>query len=809
VLSSVAGEVVEGRLRVVIRGDGRVEAAVARYASGPSPRVLIEVAGARVTARSVTPIARLGVERVRLQTLASQPPTARILIDLSHRQLFSVWQEGEQGRDLVILIGEPRPDRARRPTSEAVDDGPRARAAADDAGSGRGTVDVRPGDDPTPATSAPGHDTGTAPPWTRSVPRSASPGAQAPTPRRAPPAGTARGGTGVLGVQGFRAAVGAGYDRWRTDVRDGAGYAYDNSITSPMVRLQAALWLVDPRILTISALADLRFDRQRYEGDALATDTSNTLENYRVAAVLLSGRGSPLSVYVEESDLTLDQRQAPTATGDPLQLWQSGRQSTRGFAWDLNSGRLPHVSASASVTDRTNLGSFLSGWDSDSREERLDLRADKEHRLLRYDVGYAHDRSRYDYPLATLSTSYSVDVVRGSLYLTPHDGLTLTGGGRMTRFGAGRVDELDRQRSFTGAGGNLGVQWSWSPRWRADAHYSMSTNESDLSLSRSAGPVGSAEADPTAVGIRRRFYYQDYDGRLTYTTAGGATAAAVFVRGLSLDPVEFGLPTLGTLTLAGGQVDVRRTVRGVDLTLGGEAAAGPSASSRGDTAVYHEASGRVQASRRTSHVTLSANAGVRNTGGSYFYPVSGRSWYGGVDASSEASRRFQVRGSASRTYLLRDVVVQRGDDRADALSVGVRGPRFDVATEYADTRSSAKGILETTLIAESDPELLLARRSALFGFLSASRQQRRSFDGRFTVVPGLELFARGRLDRLELPGASGTGLLDQHLAQAGAILGVRQLEVEVGWEYLEYWSEAVSTVDRRFHVRVRRDVLVR
>jgi len=402
-----------------------------------------------------------------------------------------------------------------------------------------------------------------------------------------------------------------------------------------------------------------------------------------------------------------------------------------------------------------------------------------------------------------------VDLLRGNLYVTPRQNLTLTGGGRMTTFGAGRIDDLDRQRSFTGAGGNVGMQWQWTPRWRVDAHYAMSTNESDLALSQVSGSIGPAEGDQSGLTVRRRFIYQDFDGRMTYAAAGGSTVVSGFVRGLSLDPVALGLPTLDRLTVAGGQVDVHRTVSGFDLTLGGEAAAGPSSSSRGDSAVFHEESGRVQASRRTSRVSVSANAGIRNTGGSYFYPVTGQSWYGGVDLASEANRRFQLRGSASRAYLLRDVVIQRGDDRTDAFSAGLRGPRFDVAAEYADTRSTAKGVLETALITETNPELLLARRPELFGFLSASRQLRRSVDGRLTLLPGLDVFARGRLDRLELPERGSTGFLNQNLAQVGAILGVRQLQLEIGWEYLEYWSQAVSTVDRRFHVRVRRDLLVR
>lgn len=809
-LSGIDSALVDGRLRIVLRGNGRLEPRTIEYARDLPPRVLVDLPGVSAVVKPVTSIGRLGVEKVRVGTNSVSPLVTRVVMDLSQHLPFEVVRDGEHGNDVAVLFGSDAfalkadsDDRRRgNPVLEMAPLDPADLTATGSPSSPNGPVSEAA----MPPSDAP--DASEPPPWMRSVPRSVG-GQSAPSPVESSQVTTAGGGRGYVGVRGFRAALGVGYDQWSTEVRNGYNFGYDSSVTSPLVTLQGSLWLVDPRILTIDALADLRFDWQRYASDVLETKTTDTLENYRVNMVVLSGRGSPLSLYFDRASSLLDQRQNATLTGDVLTLSQTGRQSTRGFSWDFNSARLPHVSASGSVTDRSNLGSFLSGWDSSSRQDRLDLRADKQYRLFRFDLSYSHDKSRFEYPLAMLSTNYAVDVVRGTTSITPRPGLNVTGGARMTMFDVGRTDDLDRQRSFSGAGGNLGVQWRWTPSWRLEAHYNTSTNENELALSLATGSPAPPTGGEGAVVVRRRFLYQDFDGRVTYTGGGGATVASVFVRGLSLDPIGFGTPTLDTLTMAGGQVDVRRGVSGFDLTLGAEAAAGQSSSNRGDTAPYHEAAGRIQASRRLATLTFSANANIRDTGGSYFYPVTGQSWSGGLDLTYDASRRFQLRGSASRSFLLRDVVFQRGDDHTESYRAGLRGPRFEVAVEYADTRSTAKGLLETAWLADANPDVLLATRPDLFGVLYASQQLRRALDARMTVLRGLDVFARGRLDRLELPNPQGTGYLNQNIGQVGATLGVRQLQLEIGWEYLEYWSHLVSTVDRRFLVRVRRDLVVR
>jgi hypothetical protein len=167
---------------------------------------------------------------------------------------------------------------------------------------------------------------------------------------------------------------------------------------------------------------------------------------------------------------------------------------------------------------------------------------------------------------------------------------------------------------------------------------------------------------------------------------------------------------------------------------------------------------------------------------------------------------LRLRASATRTFLLRDVVFQRGDDSTDAFSAGVSGSRYEIVVDYADTRSSAAGLLETTLLLEPRPDLALAARPELFGFLYASRQVLRGATVRLTLLRGLDIVGRGRFDQIQRPSSAAGFDLEQVVAQVGAVWGVRQMQAELGWEYVDYRTTLVSTTNRRFYARVRRDL---
>jgi hypothetical protein len=614
-------------------------------------------------------------------------------------------------------------------------------------------------------------------------------------------------GSRLLQLRSFRTALGVGYDLVGTRVEDTAVYDYEDRMTSPIVTIQAGVSIIDPRILSIDGWMDLRLNWRKYDSDQLASNTRDALQNYRVNFLILSGRSAPLNLYLQRVDLALAQRQNAVQAGTLLDLSQTGVQTTRGFSWDVAGGsRLPHLVATGDLTDRRDYGSFLAGWDSRSRQQRLELRADKANGATRYEASYSHERSKYDYPIAQISTDYAIDLVRGTTPLLVRPGLSVDGGGRLTRYSFGGLNVLERQRGLVSAGGFGGFSWTWSSHWRANARYNATSNESEVSVAV-APPADSPGAQGGAsVSARRRFLYQDFDARVTHTGGDGGLVTSVFARGLSLDPPSFVAPTLSTLRLVGLQVDAGRSRGRLDFSAGAEGAVGASTSNRGDDAPYREVGGRVRVAGRFSRATLSGNGGVRWNDGSYFHPVAGHAWYGGIETSLDLASELRVRASATRSFLLRDVVFQRGDDSSSAYSAGVSGTRYDIALDYTHTNSSAFGLVEAALLLEARPDLALAARPDLFGFLYASEQVLRGASARFTLLRGLDIVGRGRLDRIRRPSSTTGFDLEQTVGQIGAVWGVRQMQAELGWEYIDYRTLTVSTTNRRFYVRVRRDV---
>jgi hypothetical protein len=611
----------------------------------------------------------------------------------------------------------------------------------------------------------------------------------------------------LLQLRSLRTAFGVGYDLVGTRVQDGEVYDYEDRMTSPVATIQGGVSIIDPRILAIDGWADLRFNWRQYDSDQLASHTQDTLQNYRVNLLIMSGRPAPLNVYFQRVDLFLEQRQNAQPTNSFLDLSQTGVQTTRGFSWDVTSHRkLPHLSATGDLTDRRDDGSFLAGWNSTSRQQHLEVRADQGSGATRYEAAFSHERSKYDYPLARISSDYKTDVLRATTTTAVRPGLSLDGGARLTRYSFSGLSLLERQRDLVSAGGFAGLNWTWSPRWRATARYNATSNESDISLAANPGGGGTSAGDGSGLTARRRFLYQDFDARVSHTPGTGGLMTSVFARGLSLDPLEFAAPTLSTLRLVGLQVDASRNKGRLDFSAGAEGAVGRSSSNRGDTQPYREVGGRARVAGRFSRATLSGNGGVRWNDGSYFYPVAGHAWYGGLELTGDLARELRLRASATRTFLLRDVVFQRGDDSTDAFSAAVSGSRYEIVVDYADTRSSAAGLLETTLLLEPRPDLALAARPELYGFLYASRQVLRGATVRLTVLRGLDIVGRGRFDQVQRP-SSVTGFdLEQVVAQVGAVWGVRQMQAELGWEYIDYRTALVSTTNRRFYARVRRDL---
>ena len=615
----------------------------------------------------------------------------------------------------------------------------------------------------------------------------------------------------VFQVRGFRAVFGAGYEQATHTVVDGYNISYDDNLFAPLVTLQGSVAVLDPRIFNVDATLDLRLNLRQHRSESASYDDNDRLGNARVDMTLLAGRGAPLRLYYARADSRFQQRPL-TADVMPLDLARFGEERTRGFSWDISPRRLPRVAVTGFHTRRRDYGSMLAGQDNDSEMGRFEARANQTHQIVRYDVSVTRDSTRFDYPQNGVSAGQTVDFLRAGTTLTPATTLSIDLSGRGSRYDFSAGDGIRRSRGFSGWGGDSSLRWNPSRHWEVLGTYSMSTNLAELALSSASGAEAAREVtlpapdDGAAVSFSRRSLYQEGSGWLRYSSANRATTLAVGSHALSLDPLPFGMATLDVLRTVNVSADHRRHAAGFEMSAGLEAAYGDVRSSRGASSDYREGGGRVRLGRSAGRARAAVEGGLRRTTAPYLYPVGGESWFAGADIDVGVTKSARIRLAARQSLMVRDIVVQRGDDRTAAYSAGLSVPRIDVSYQYLDTDSTAVGLIETWLLTEMRPEQLLLTRPELIGLLYATRQRTRVLSARMTVIRGLDVFARGRLDRREYVGSLD---LDQNVAQAGVVWGVRQLQVEAGWEQFGYVSASVASTNKRFYVRVRRDVLIR
>jgi hypothetical protein len=740
VLTGVEVEHDDATIRIALRGTGRLEPVDAGQGAGPPARVFVDL----LVASTMTAV-RGGLGPVRgIRAVEGTPGITRVVIDLDRARAYHLERGRDRIEDLVVVLD----------------------AASD--------VQRAAGPPPVPGERA----------------AAVAPSREANGPRQR-----------WVSMRGLRASVGASYEKTDLRVDDGGRAGYTDRVTSPLASLRATFAVADPGILLVDVSADVRLNFGQYRSDPFRRDTTDSLQNYRLNAIVLAGRGSPLTLYAQRFDSFLDQQQTGPAQG-PYSLSQTGRQSSRGFSWDINTRRLPHMALSGFSTVRGDEGSRLGGADSVSKQKRLELRADKNFRRWQYDASYVYDDYRYDYPLLQVSTETGYQFLRASATWTPADGLRLTLGGRYANFVLQRAERGEVARGFGGAGTDAGVTWDIGTHVQVTASHTGSLNENELSVTAPADPGTTA---PSATA-RRRFYFQEFAGRIALTTVSRKSSVAAFVRGTWLDPLSFGLPTLDTLTIGGLELAHTRSLGGFELSAGAEAGAGPVTSSRGDRDVYREVDGHLRVARQFARTGFALTGGARQATSPYFHPVGGRAWYGNLDLTGTLARELRLRATAGRSFLMNDVFVQRGDNHTDTASLGLSGERYDVGADYSEIDATTSGLLVPVFGSEIRPDLLRAQRPDLFGVLWGSHQVLREAHARVIPVRGMELFARGSLNRQDMPATLLSNTFEQRIGQAGVIWGLRQLQLEVGWQYLEYSSIVASSVDRRFYVRLRRDL---
>ena len=615
----------------------------------------------------------------------------------------------------------------------------------------------------------------------------------------------------VFQLRGLRTALGVGWEQANNTVADGTSFGYEDNLFSPLLTLQGSVAVLDPRIFNLDATVDLRLNLREHRSEGSSYDDDDRIGNARFDMTFMSGRGAPLRLYYSLSDSRFQQRPL-TADVMPLDLARFGEERTTGFAWDASPRRLPRVQLTGFRTRRRDYGNMLAGQDNNSETVRLEARANQTHKFIRYDVNFTRDSTAFDYPLNEVSSDQAVDFLRAGTTITPAKSLAIDVSGRGSRYDFTAGDGVKRSNGFGGWGGDSAIRWNPSTRWEVTGTYSASTNLAELALSSAAGAETARQVtlpgttDDATVSFSRRSLYQEGTGWLQYSSAGRSASVAIGGHALSLDPFPFGMATLDLLRTANARADYRMTAGGFDMMVGADAAYGSVSSSRGDQSDYVEGGGRGRLGRSVGRMRFGLDGGARWTTAPYFYPVGGESWYAGAEADFGVTKSARFRLAAKESFMQRDIVVQRGDDRASAYSAGISGPRFDVTYEYLDTDSTAVGLVETWLLQEMRPDQLLLTRPDMFGLLYATTQRTRMLSARLNVARGLDVFARGRLDRREYVGGYE---LDQDVAQAGIVWGVRQLQVEAGWERFAYTSAFATSTNERLYVRVRRDILIR
>jgi type IV pilus assembly protein PilQ len=182
VLSALSTAVVDGRLHITLRGNGRVEPSTVEATRALPPRIFLDLPGVTPAVPAVTPVGAHEVEKIRVATNSATPQVTRVVFDLTARVPYRVERTGAQDRDLVVVIGE-----GTAPAPAAPAEAPAASTAA--------PVVAEPTDEPTigdaavapaPAATPPADATPVAEPAPAAAPEPAPAPAAEPAPAAAP-----------------------------------------------------------------------------------------------------------------------------------------------------------------------------------------------------------------------------------------------------------------------------------------------------------------------------------------------------------------------------------------------------------------------------------------------------------------------------------------------------------------------------------------------------------------------------------------------------------------------------------------------
>ena len=595
----------------------------------------------------------------------------------------------------------------------------------------------------------------------------------------------------------LRASLGFNYQSAR--VAQTAG-SLDDRLLGGGASVVTSFAVLDPRILSVDFAGDFQASRATTEAYLASFRNTSGVQSYRLDVGILSGRRAPLRLWADRMSSTSDLRPFG-ATLDPLRRTRGVRAGT-GFTWDIDPDpALPHVQIAASAVRQLDERNYLFGYSSTNEERRAELRADRDYRLGRYDLQFTHAAFVYDVPAAGVRSDTRSDVLLATARLTPSRRLTVDLHGRGSRFlfGAGSQASM-----VTGAGGDGAVRYDLPGHLAVSSRYSFSNNAFEAALSGrlDAGQPGATPVT-NASQLTTRTVFQDGEGRVEYATRP-LTAAAI-VKGVSFDVPASQPATLTALRTAGGLVRAQHAWHVVGVTAGGDMAAGTARSNQGAAQRYREAGLDVGVSldaARTMHFGVDGSA--RRVARLSFFPVTLDTVTGTLRFETLRPAWARLRASITRFDSRRDIMLSDARDRHTGYGLGLAGGWYDLSADInqADSRSLllAPGVLG------SRPEvaILIASRPEIFGNLLASSDLTRVFGLQLRPIDGLQIQARARRQEQRYPGLFGFRLSG---GQAWASWQLRELQLEVGWDFFDSWTSFGTVRDRRVYVRIRRNLV--
>jgi hypothetical protein len=617
----------------------------------------------------------------------------------------------------------------------------------------------------------------------------------------APVGGAPRQGGGIIGdwivPRALRASFGFNYQS--ANVRQTPG-SLDDRLLGGGGTVVTSFAILDPRILSIDFAGDVQASRTTSQASLASFRNASGLQSYRVDLGVLTGRRAPLRIYADRVSSTSD-LQPFGATLDPLRRTR-GVRTGAGFTWDLDvDPALPHIWIAASTGRQLDDRNYVFGYSSTNDEQRAEIRASREYTRGRYDLHFTHGAFAYDVPAAGVRSDTGSDVFLATGRLTPSDRLTLDLHARGSRFRFGAGSQLS---TVTGAGADAGVRYQFPGHFAVSGRYSFSNNAFEAALSGRLG-AGQPGATPvtSASQLATRTRFQDGEGRVEYATR--ALTAAVVAKGVSFDVPPSQATTLSALKTAGGLIRAQRSSHGLTVTAGADASAGTAWSNQRSAHAYHEAGIEVALSYDAARaVRFGVDGSARRVGRLAFFPVTLEARTTSFRFETTRPGWARLRASVTRFDSLRDIMLSDARDRHTGYSVGLGGRWYDVSADFDQTDTRSMLLAPDVFGSRPEVAILIASRPEIFRNLLAATDRSRVFSLQLRPAAGLQLQARVRRQEQLYPDLFGFRV---NGGQAWVSYQVRELQLEVGWEYFDSWTSFGNVRDRRVYVRVRRDVV--